>query len=65
MIRGVINSNSFRNPGKVKALLQVLRVGAISVLHMEEEMISADTKTKAIRDRWIHKHKGYVNAAQR
>ena len=65
MIRGVINSNLFRNPRKVKVLLHVLCVEAISVLHMEEKVISADTKTKAIRDRWMHKHKGHVDAAQR
>ena len=27
--------------------------------------MSADTKTKLIRGRWMHKHKGYVDAAQR
>ena len=43
-IRGVINSNSFRNGGKAKVLLHVICVEGISVLHMEEKMISTDTK---------------------
>ena len=41
-IRGVTNSNLFRDPGKVKVLHYVLCVEAISVLYMEEKMISID-----------------------
>ena len=65
MIRGVINSNSVINPGKEKVFPSCALCEAISVFHMEEKMMSADTKTKAIRGRWMHKHKGYVDAAQR
>ena len=55
-IRGVVNSNSFRNPGKVKVLLYVLCVETILVLHMEEKMISIDTRTpQNIRDVWMTK----------
>ena len=52
-ILGVINSNLFRNPGKVTVLLYALCVEAISVLHMEE------------KNEDMAKHKGYVNVAQR
>ena len=53
-MRGVTNSNSFRNHGKVKILHFVLCVKAISVLHMEEKMISIDTRTpQTIRDMWM------------
>ena len=44
-IRGVINSDSFRNHRKVKVLLYALCAEAISVLHMEEETISIDKRT--------------------
>ena len=44
-IHGVINSNSFRNSGKVKVLLHVLCAEAISVLQMEEKVMSIDTGT--------------------
>ena len=37
--------NSLRNPGKVKILRYVLYVEAISVLNMEEKMISIDIRT--------------------
>ena len=54
MIRGVINSSSFRNPAKVKVLLYVVCVEAISLLHMEEKMRSIDTRTlQTISDMWI------------
>ena len=47
-------NDSLRNLGQVKVLLYVLCVEAISVLHMEEKMISIDTKTpQSIRDMWI------------
>ena len=50
----VINSTYFRNPGKVKALLYVLCVEAISVLYMEEKMISIDIRThQNSRDMWV------------
>ena len=53
-IRGVINSSSFRNLAKVKVLLYVLCVEAISVLQMEVKMISIDTRTlQRISDMWI------------
>ena len=43
-----------RNIGQVKVLLYVLCVEAISVLHMEEKMISIDTRTpQSIRDMLI------------
>ena len=38
-------NNSLRNFGQVKVLLYVLCVETISVLHMEENMISIDTRT--------------------
>ena len=38
-------NNSLRNLGKVKVLLYVLCIEAISVLHMEKKMISIDTRT--------------------
>ena len=38
-------NNSLRNLGQVKVLLYVLCIEAISVLHMEEKMISIDTRT--------------------
>ena len=40
----------------------MLCVEAITVFHMDEKMMSADTKTKAIRGRLMHQHKGYVDA---
>ena len=49
---------SLRNLGQVKVLLYVLCVEAISVLHMEEKMISIDNKDTS-------KYKGYVDTAQR
>ena len=53
-IRGVINSSSFRNLAKVKVLLYVMCVEAISVLQMEVKMILIDTRTlKTISDMWI------------
>ena len=53
-ICGAINSNLFRNSGKVKVLLFGLCVEAITVLHMEEKMISIDTRiTQSIRDMWM------------
>ena len=54
MIHGVINSNKFRNLGKVKVLLYVLCVEAISVLPIEEKMIAIDTsKPQSTRDMWM------------
>ena len=38
-------NDSLRNLGQVKVLLYVLCVEAISVLHMEENMISIETRT--------------------
>ena len=53
-IRGVKSWNSFRNPGKVKVLLYELCVEAISVLYIEEKMISIDTrKPQSIRNMWM------------
>ena len=47
-------NDSLRNLGKVKVLLYVLCAETISVLHMEEKMISIDTRTpRSIRDMWI------------
>ena len=47
-------NDSLRNLGQVKVLLYVLCIEAISVLHMEEKMISIDTKTpQCIRGMWI------------
>ena len=44
-------NDSLKNLEQVKVLLYVLCVEAISVLYMEEEMISIDTKTpQSIRD---------------
>ena len=43
MILGVISSNSFRKPQKVKVLLDVLCVEVILVLYVDEEMILIDT----------------------
>ena len=57
-ISDVTNWNSFRNPAKIKALRYVQCVEALSVLHMEEKMISTDTRTP-------ESMKGYVDAAQR
>ena len=59
MILTVTNSNSFKNPGKVKVLHYVQCAGTISVLHMEEKMIWTD------RYKDTSKHRGYVDAAQR
>ena len=57
-ILGVINSNSFRKPRKVKVLLDVLYVEVISVLYMEEKMILIDTPQN-IRYIWmLHNKKG-------
>ena len=58
-ICGVTNSNSFRNPGKVKVLRYVLCVEGISVLNMEERMISINIRTPpSIRDMWmLHNNK--------
>ena len=43
--------NSLRNPGKVKVLRYVLCVEAISVLNMEEKMISIDIRSpQSMRD---------------
>ena len=42
---------SYRNAGKVKVLCYVLCVEVVLVLHMEEKMISIDTRiTQSIRD---------------
>ena len=65
MIRGVINSNSVINPGKEKGFPSCALCGSDFSVSHEGEMMSADTKTKAIRGRWMHKHKGYVDAVQR
>ena len=47
-------NESLRNLRQVKVLLYVLCVEVISVLHMEEKMISIDTSTpQSIRDMWI------------
>ena len=54
-VLGVINSNSFRKPPKVKVLLDVLCVEVISVLYMDGKMILIDTPQSI---------KAYVDAAQ-
>ena len=47
-------NDSLRNLGQVKVLFYVLCLEAISVLHMEEKMISIDTRTpQSVRDMWI------------
>ena len=47
-------NDSLKNFGQVKVLLYVLYVEAISVLHMEENKISIETRTpQSIRDTWI------------
>ena len=47
-------NNSLKNLRQVKVLLYVLRVEAISVLHMEEKILSIDTRTpQSVRDMWI------------
>ena len=47
-------NDSLRNLGQVKVLLYVLCAEVISVLHMEEKMISIDTRTpQSKRDMWI------------
>ena len=47
-------NDSLRNLGQVKVLLYVLCAEVISVLHMEEKMISIDTRTpQSVRDMWI------------
>ena len=51
-ILGVINSNLFRNPGKVTVLLYALCGSDFSVVHGGE-------------NEDMSKHKGYVNVAQR
>ena len=59
MIRGVTNSNSFRNPGKVKVFCHILCVEVVSVLRMEEKLMSIDTRTpQSISDMWmLHNNK--------
>ena len=47
-----MNSNSLRNPQKVKVLIDVLCVEVISVLYMEKKMISIDTP-QSIRYMWM------------
>ena len=51
-------NGSLRNLGQVKVLLYVMCVEAISLLHMEEKMISINNKDTS-------KHKRYVDTAQR
>ena len=47
-------NDSLRNLGQVKVLLYVLCVEATSMLHMEEKMISKDTRTpQIVRKMWI------------
>ena len=53
------NFKSSRNAVQVKVLLYVLCVEAISVLYMDEKMISIDTRTPQ-RDIWMW-HKGKEN----
>ena len=45
LILSVQDSNPFRNPGKMKVLLYVLCVEAISVYYVEEKKILLDTRT--------------------
>ena len=49
----------FKNPRQAKILLYELCAEAISVLQMEEKMISTDTRAPySIRDMWmLHKDK--------
>ena len=56
-------NNSLKNLRQVKVLLYVLRVEAISVLHMEEKILSIDTRTpQSVRDMWIlRNHKKLIN----
>ena len=47
-------NDSLRNLGQVKVLLYVLCVEATSMLHMEDKMISKDTRTpQIVREMWI------------
>ena len=56
-IYGVTNSNSFRNPQKVKVLPYLLCCGSnFSIAHGGENDINRHKDTS--------KHKGYVDAAQ-
>ena len=52
-IRGVINSKSFRHHGKVKVLLLVLCMEAISVLQMGKNDINRHKTPQSIRDMWM------------
>ena len=62
MILGGIDSNSFRNLWKVKVLLYVICVEVISVLSMEEKMISIDIRTpQSIRYKWCCTRRKKIN----
>ena len=55
-------NGSLRNLGQVKVLLYALCVEVISVLHMEEKMMSIDIRTpQSIRDMWILRNHTKLN----